>query len=174
MSIEVFIDELRERFLPIGKLNVPTTKNVIGQPMPRFDDIWFVESTPSGVEVHIRDLQAYQPTVVVGVPSHLSLEYSLGSATSDVMQKANAGYAGLQAELKSIKQYADLILDAYNVAKAYDRATMLYNQFYGINKPERLQDAYKTLKGLNLCCPKCVQLLEAIKAAAQSNNIKLL
>ena len=173
MSIEVFIDELRARFLPLGSLNVATTTNIPGQPMPRYDAIWFVEAISSGIEVHIRDLRAYQPTVVIDVPSHFSLEYSLGSATSDVMLKANEGYACLEEELKGINRYADLILDAYNVSISYDKASMLFSQFYGTNKPERLQEAYKALKDLTLYSTKCIQLRNAIEITSKAKGITL-
>ena len=173
MNIDIFIEELRGRFLPLGKLNIATTTNIPGQPMPRIDDIWFIEATPSGIDVHIYDLQKSIPVVVVDVPSRLSLNYTLGTSTSDIISKASKEYAGMLQELASIKQYADLILDAYNVAVAYEKATVLFNQYYGTQKPELLKAAYNTLKGCVLFDLKCNQLLDAIKSTAKSNNIGL-
>ena len=57
MNIEVFIEELRGLFFPKGKLNVASTNNIPGQPMPRFDMIQFVEAAPKDINTYIRNLQ---------------------------------------------------------------------------------------------------------------------
>jgi hypothetical protein len=173
MDVEVFIEELRGRYQAIGKLNVVTTTNIPGLSEPRIDEVWFIENTSSGIEVHILELQAQYPTVVIDVPSHLSLRFPLGSSTNDVMEKANQGYSELEQELNSIETYSNIILDAYNATKAYAKATMLFSQYHSTNKDERLLEAYRALKGLELYSVKNIQLFDAIKGIAASREINL-
>ena len=112
MDIDLFIKELRERFRPYGRLNVASTG-------PRVDSVWFIEDSPSGVSVHIRDLEKMTASVIIDIPLHLSLDYTLGTTTLDVMQKASQIYASLPQVLNRINEYADLIFDAHKTVKAH-------------------------------------------------------
>lgn len=173
MNINVFIEELRARFLPLGKLNVATTSYRFGNSTPLVDSIWFIEAQPAEIEVHIRDFQKQKPVVVADVHSQLSLNYVLGTETSDVMRSAEQEYKGLPNVLEGIRQYAALISEAYKVALAYDLASVLYNQFMSTNNPDTLRQAYSALNGLSLNDGGCISLFDAIKEAARSRGIIL-
>lgn len=173
MDIEIFCDELNSRFLPLGKLVVAMTNNVPGLPMPRYDSIRMVEANPDDVEFHIIDIQKQLPRVIVDVKDQLSINYTLGTATADVMTKAQKGYASLPNALKIIQRNADLILQAYNAAVAYDKAVGLFSQYNstGMKNQNLLKNAWSTLS----CGPytniKSTQLASAIKATAVKMNV---
>ena len=122
MFIEDFIEELRGRYQPYGNVCVITTTNLPGCTEPRYDEVLLHEHKRSGVKVRLVDLHAQYPTVIIDVSSHPSLNYPLGTATSDVMQKANQGYPNMPQELKSIERYSNIIFDAYTKAIAYDKS----------------------------------------------------
>ena len=137
---------------------------------PNIDEVWFLETNPSGIGVHIHELQAQHPTVVIDIPSHLSLTFPLGSSTDDVMLKAKQGYSNMSQELKSIKNYLDIILDAYNATIAYDKAVMFLYQFNTTGKTELLREAHQTLRGLILYSSKSIQLLGTICELAKNTK----
>lgn len=173
MDLETFIEELRGRFQPFGELSVVTTTNIPGLPEPRIDEVWFVNSSDLGVEAHIINLQEQYPTVVIDVPEHLSLNYSMGTKTEDVIQRSKEQYSNMQKELDGIRLFANTIMDAYKVVIAFNRATMLYNQFQSTRKKSLLQEAYNALKGFKLYSPKILQLWDVIIATGKSYRVKL-
>lgn len=120
MFIEDFIEELRGRYQPYGNLCIVTTTNLPGCSEPRYDEVLLHEHKRSGVKVRLVDLHAQYPTVVIDVPSHPSLSFPLGTATSDLMQKAKRCYPNMPQELKSIERYSNIILDAYTTTIASD------------------------------------------------------
>lgn len=175
MNIDVFIEELRARFLPKGKLSVASTVNMVGQPMPRFDMIQFVDAEPKNTNTYIRNLQNQNPEVVVEVEDELSMRYTLGTSLVNVNAKAANYYASKPDAVAEIQQNAALIDDAYQVSVAYDQATVLFNQFSstGMNNAPLLQQSYDAVKNKTLLTIKTNQLLNAIKATAKSSNIQL-
>ena len=173
MNADVFIEELRERFLPFGKLNVATI-NVPRELTTLYDAVWLVQKTHSGIEVHIHDLQKAQPEVTIDVQSHRSLNYPIGITTSDVMKKAAEEYGNLPQEMNYIEQYANIIYGAFNVSIAYEKAESLFYQYrMGKGSPSLLQLAYGRLNDFTFNNTKCHQLLNEIKMTAHSQNITL-
>ena len=175
MNIEVFIEELRGLFLPKGKLNVASTNNIPGQPMPRFDMIQFVEAVPKDINTYIRNLQDQFPLVVVDVKNELSMTYILGTSVANVVNEANKQYTSLPDVVAEIQQNASLINDAYNVSVAYDKASVLFAQYSntGMKNEQLLKDAYNALCGYTLYGQKCGFLLNAIVVTAKQNGVKL-
>ena len=175
MNIEVFIEELRGLFLLKGKLNVASTNNIPGQPMPRFDMIQFVEAVPKDINTYIRNLQNQFPLVVVDVKNELSMTYILGTSVANVVNEANKQYTSLPDVVAEIQQNASLINDAYNVSVAYDKASVLFAQYSstGMKNEPLLKDAYNALCGYTLYGHKCGLLLNAIVVTAKQNGVEL-
>lgn len=164
-----FRDELNSRFLPVGKLAVSMTTNIPGEPMPRYDTIRMVEAAPANVEFHIIDLQKQMPMVIVDVKDQLSLNYNLGTATADVMTKAQTGYASLPNTLKLIQRNADFILQAYNASVAYDKFSQYNNS--GMKDQNLQKNAWTTLSCGPYTNNKSAQLASAIEATAVKMNV---
>ena len=139
--------------MPKGKLNVASTVNKVGQPMPRFDMIQFVDAEPKCTNTYIRNLQNQYPEVVVDVQDELSMIFPLGTSLAKVNADAVSHYASKPDAVAEIQQNAALIDDAYQVSIAYDQATVLFNQFSstGMNNATLLQQAYDTVKNKTSC-----------------------
>lgn len=175
MDIEILHNELHSRFFSKGKLVVETTTNIPGQPMPRFDNIWMLEAEPSEVNFHISDLQTASPLVIFDIKDEMAMSYSLGAPTANVMQAANAQYATKPLVLAKIKEYADLILESYQVAINYDKAWVLHEKFLKVkpSNPQLLKDAWSVISSVKYSNDKYTSLANAISATAKNNQIIL-
>ena len=175
MDIEVFQNELHTRFIHNAKVVVDTTTNIPGQPMPRYENIWMIEVEPSEVNCHISNLQSVSPLVVFDIKDELSMNYPLGTFTTDVMQKANSHYASKPQVLSLIKEYADYIYEAYQISWAYDKACAKFAQFQNVRPVDSLllQQAWQAIQSVNYTNGKSSMLSNAIQTAANNNNIAL-
>lgn len=177
MDIDVFQNELHTRFIHKAKVVVDTTTNIPGQSMPRYENIWMIEVEPSEVNCHISNLQSVSPLVVFDIKDELSMNYPLGTLTTDVMQKANSHYGSKpQAQaLSLIKEYADYIYEAYQISLAYDMACVKFARFQNVRPVDSLllQQAWQAIQSVNYTNVKSGMLSNAIQTAAKNNNIVL-
>lgn len=166
MNKEIFYNELKERYKSFGKVNAAMNNEKRDNLSLSLDYIWFSATIPSEINPRICNLQTAFPSVVIDVSNQLSMSYSLGTSTNEVMQRAEKQYKSMSV-LKSIEWYADLILNAYNVSIAYDKASLLYAQFNGTGRVNSslIAEAWELLKDFTLHDRKCKLLSNAIKAA---------
>lgn len=175
MNIDCLQTELSARLNGLGKIVISSTSNIPGQPMPRKDTMWLVETVKSGVDFHINGLQAQSQTVIIDVAGSLSLNYILGTPSAQVKNKANAGAIGQSSLNNIVMTYIDIIDDSYNAAINYDKACMLYNQYIGTGQKNAklLQEAWNTISAVPVHFTPAQQLSSAIQTQAKTDNVQL-
>ena len=143
------------------------------QETSHYEAVWLIQTKPSGVEIHINDLEKY-PEVRIDVESYHTLIYPINSTVIEVIQKATEEYGKMPLILNSIELYATVIYEAYKATVVYEKAECFYYQYNAnTNNHKCIRIAYNVLKDTTLYSIQGHQLLDMIKGIAKLNNIEL-
>ena len=120
MNTEIFVEKIRESYSPFGTVNASRNVKFGEKQIQDIDSVVMRECNNRGFSVMITKVDKELPVVRMNVLGFPTLEYVLGTTTSDIVNKARLRYSNNPEVLEVIERNAEIILCAYKEASGVD------------------------------------------------------